>query len=117
MEAFLNGVFRRRQQAFAAVLFPAFLEGKIALLCSGEHITSEDRFFPFTVSPFRSSFWSNTHTDDYSDFQAEAAASERNLLVLFEAGVIPLRPSASCPFISTTLTLISGHLGDDRRRH
>ncbi|KAJ7899364.1 ARM repeat-containing protein [Mycena leptocephala] len=78
-----------RQQAFAAVLFPAFLEGKIALLCSGEHITLEDRFLPFT---------------------AEAAASERNLLVLFEAGIIPLHPSASCPFMSTTLTLISVHL-------
>ncbi|KAJ7923545.1 ARM repeat-containing protein [Mycena leptocephala] len=63
-----------RQQAFAAVLFPAFLEGKIALLCSGEHITSEDRFLPFT---------------------AEATASERNLLVLFEAGVIPLHPSVT----------------------
>ncbi|KAJ7906016.1 ARM repeat-containing protein [Mycena leptocephala] len=63
-----------RQQAFAAVLFPAFLEGKIALLCSGEYITSEDRFLPFT---------------------AEATASERNLLVLFEAGVIPLHPSVT----------------------
>ncbi|KAJ7923548.1 RNAPII transcription regulator C-terminal-domain-containing protein [Mycena leptocephala] len=64
----------KRQQAFAAVLVPAFLEGKIALLCSGEHVTSEDRFFPFT---------------------AEAAASERNLLVLFEAGVVPLHPSVT----------------------
>jgi hypothetical protein len=29
LEGFLNEVFRKRQQAFAAVLFPAFLEGKI----------------------------------------------------------------------------------------
>ncbi|KAJ7899319.1 hypothetical protein B0H13DRAFT_1883957 [Mycena leptocephala] len=58
-----------RQQAFAAVLVPAFPEGKIVLLCPGEHVMSEDRlgFLPFT---------------------AEAAVSERNLLVLFEARYI-----------------------------
>ncbi|KAJ6582074.1 ARM repeat-containing protein [Mycena capillaripes] len=63
-----------RQQEFASVLFPAFLTGKIASLCPGEHITAEDRFLPFI---------------------AEATSSERNLLVLFEAGVIPLHPSVT----------------------
>ncbi|KAJ7918584.1 hypothetical protein B0H13DRAFT_2268989 [Mycena leptocephala] len=38
----------------------------------------------------------------------------RNLLMLFEASVVPLRPSASCPFMLTTLTLISVPLS--RRR-
>ncbi|KAJ7227826.1 RNAPII transcription regulator C-terminal-domain-containing protein [Mycena haematopus] len=55
-----------RQQEFAEVLFPSFLAGKIAPLCAEEHVSAEDRFFPFA---------------------AEATTAERNLLVLFEAGV------------------------------
>ncbi|KAJ7019462.1 ARM repeat-containing protein [Mycena alexandri] len=62
----------RRQQVFSSVLFPAFLEGKIAPLCISEHVKVEDKFLPFT---------------------AEATTTERNLLVLFEAGVVPLDPS------------------------
>ncbi|KAF8217060.1 Dos2-interacting transcription regulator of RNA-Pol-II-domain-containing protein [Mycena galopus ATCC 62051] len=63
-----------RQQAFAAVLFPAFLAGNIAALCAAEHVSAEDKFLPFS---------------------AEATTAERNLLVLFEAGVIPLHPSVT----------------------
>ncbi|KAJ6480892.1 ARM repeat-containing protein [Mycena sanguinolenta] len=63
-----------RQQAFAAVLFPAFLAGRIAPLCAAEYVAAEERFFPLT---------------------AEATTAERNLLVLFEAGVIPLHPSVT----------------------
>ncbi|KAF7370205.1 ARM repeat-containing protein [Mycena sanguinolenta] len=63
-----------RQQAFATVLFPAFLAGKIAPLCTAEHVSVEDRFFPLT---------------------AEATTAERNLLVLFAVGVIPLHPSVT----------------------
>jgi hypothetical protein len=52
----------------------------------------------------------NTHTDDYSDFQAEATASEtwaRSPRVIRGVGELPLIP--------TTVTLISGPLGDARR--
>ncbi|KAJ7879223.1 ARM repeat-containing protein [Mycena olivaceomarginata] len=63
-----------RQQAFAAVLFPAFLSGKIVPLCAAEHVSIEDKFFPFA---------------------ADATTAERNLLVLFEAGVVPLHPSVT----------------------
>ncbi|KAJ7314418.1 ARM repeat-containing protein [Mycena albidolilacea] len=63
-----------RQQAFAVVLFPAFLSGKIAPLCAAEHVSIEDTFFPFA---------------------ADATTAERNLLVLFEAGVVPLHPSVT----------------------
>ncbi|KAJ6480897.1 Dos2-interacting transcription regulator of RNA-Pol-II-domain-containing protein [Mycena sanguinolenta] len=41
---------------------------------SAEHVLAEERFFPLT---------------------AEATTTERNLLVLFEAGVIPLHPSVT----------------------
>ncbi|KAJ7148405.1 ARM repeat-containing protein [Mycena crocata] len=63
-----------RQQAFAAALFSAFLAGKIAAVCSDEHVKAEDRFLPFS---------------------AEATPYERNLLVLFEAGVVPLHPTVA----------------------
>ncbi|KAF7356213.1 MMS19 nucleotide excision repair [Mycena venus] len=63
-----------RQQQFAAVLFPAFLTGNITALCSAEHVSADDRFLPFS---------------------AEATSSERNLLALFEAGLIPLHPSVT----------------------
>ncbi|KAJ6481205.1 ARM repeat-containing protein [Mycena vitilis] len=63
-----------RQQAFVSVLFPAFLAGKIASLCPEEHVTAEHKFLPFG---------------------AEATTAERNLFVLFEAGVIPLHPSVA----------------------
>ncbi|KAJ7117461.1 Dos2-interacting transcription regulator of RNA-Pol-II-domain-containing protein [Mycena epipterygia] len=63
-----------RQQTFAAVLFPAFLAGRIAALCSGEHVGAEDGFTPFS---------------------ADAPVYVRNLLVLFEAGVIPLHPTVT----------------------
>ncbi|KAJ7768459.1 ARM repeat-containing protein [Mycena metata] len=61
-----------RQQVFASALLPAFLEGRIIPLCAGEHVKVEDKFLPFT---------------------AEATTAERNLLVLFEAGVVPLHAS------------------------
>ncbi|KAJ7181060.1 ARM repeat-containing protein [Mycena filopes] len=60
-----------RQQVFASVLFPAFLEGKIGALCTAEHVKAGVKFLPFST---------------------EATTAERNLLVLFEAGVVPLRP-------------------------
>ncbi|KAJ7914406.1 hypothetical protein B0H13DRAFT_2325291 [Mycena leptocephala] len=103
-----------RQQAFAAVLVPAFLEGKIVLLCSGEHVIYVgDIVLPFTVSPFHPPFGSNTHTDDDSDFQAEATASKRNPLILFEARYIHRRVAHSfrLPYHSSA----SLYLGDARR--
>ncbi|KAJ7694662.1 Dos2-interacting transcription regulator of RNA-Pol-II-domain-containing protein [Mycena rosella] len=63
-----------RQQTFAAALVPAFLEGKIAAICAAEHVSSDDRFLPFT---------------------ADAPPAVRNLLVLFEAGVVPLDPTVA----------------------
>ncbi|KAJ7210442.1 ARM repeat-containing protein [Mycena pura] len=65
--------------ALAHLLFPAFLSGKISLLCSDEHVTAEDRFA----------------TQTSSCIQAEATTHERNLFVLFEAGIVPLEPKAS----------------------
>ncbi|KAJ7464465.1 ARM repeat-containing protein [Mycena latifolia] len=63
-----------RQQAFAAVLLPAFLTGKFAPICAGEHVSEDDRFLPFT---------------------AKGTTSVRNLLVLFEAGLVPLHPTVT----------------------
>ncbi|KAJ7625679.1 ARM repeat-containing protein [Roridomyces roridus] len=72
-----------RQQAFADVLFPAFLEEKIAPLCSPEHVSASYRFLPCT--PLHGGL----------AFQSDATPSERNLLVLFEAGVVPLHPTVT----------------------
>ncbi|KAJ7509674.1 ARM repeat-containing protein [Mycena galericulata] len=72
-----------RQQAFASVLFPAFLEGKIAGICLSEHVSAEDRFLAST--PLYGGL----------AFQSDATPAERNLLVLFEAGVIPLHPTVT----------------------
>ncbi|KAJ6614174.1 Dos2-interacting transcription regulator of RNA-Pol-II-domain-containing protein [Mycena sp. CBHHK59/15] len=63
-----------RQQVFATALFSVFLTGNIAAICEGEHVKADDLFFPFT---------------------AEATVSQRNLILLFEAGVVPLHPTAS----------------------
>ncbi|KAJ7717113.1 ARM repeat-containing protein [Mycena maculata] len=72
-----------RQQVFASALFPAFLEGKIAAICSGEDIPAEAGFLPFTPK-FGGLM-----------IESEATSAERNLLVLFEAGAIPLHPTVT----------------------
>jgi hypothetical protein len=51
----------------------------------------------------------NTHTDDYSGFQAEATAYERNLLVLSEARYVHRRVPLH---VGPALPLINVHLGD-----
>ncbi|KAJ7289243.1 ARM repeat-containing protein [Mycena rebaudengoi] len=63
-----------RQQVFATALFPAFLAGQITSICEGELVTTADRFFPFT---------------------ADATEHIRNLIVLFQAGVVPLNPTVT----------------------
>ncbi|CAK5283329.1 unnamed protein product [Mycena citricolor] len=59
-----------QQQEFASLLFPAFLCGKIAAVCAGEYPAPETPFFPFST---------------------QASNDERNLYVLFEAALVPLR--------------------------
>ncbi|KAF7308253.1 hypothetical protein HMN09_00673200 [Mycena chlorophos] len=61
-----------KQQIFASKLFPAFLSGEIAAICTPEYIAAGFRFIPF---------------------EADATTSERDLLVLFEASVAPLDKS------------------------
>ncbi|KAJ6592258.1 ARM repeat-containing protein [Mycena vulgaris] len=63
-----------RQQAFATALVPAFLEGRMSAICDGEHVEEDERVLPFA---------------------ANAPAPVRNLLVLFEAGVVPLHPTVT----------------------
>ncbi|KAF7309175.1 ARM repeat-containing protein [Mycena kentingensis (nom. inval.)] len=58
-----------KQQSFASKLFPAFLAGQISAICASQHVAAGFRFIPF---------------------EADATTSERDLLVLFEAGVAPL---------------------------
>ncbi|KAJ7097264.1 ARM repeat-containing protein [Mycena belliarum] len=63
-----------QQQTFVAGLVPAFLEGKVAAICAAEHVSEGVRFLPFS---------------------AEATTPVRNLLVLFEAGIVPLHPTVT----------------------
>ncbi|KAJ7066235.1 ARM repeat-containing protein [Mycena amicta] len=63
---------QEQQQTFAAKLFPAFLSGRIEAICASEHVAAGFRFIPF---------------------EADATTWERDLLVLFEAGVAPLHKS------------------------
>jgi hypothetical protein len=106
-------VFRRRQQAFAALFLPAFLEGNIESLCAGEHVTYIRR----RIDPFLSRSALSTRRFGRIPIltivlQAEATASDRNLLVLFGA----LHPSAGRPSSRPPKhSSASLYLGDARR--
>ncbi|KAF7307504.1 ARM repeat-containing protein [Mycena indigotica] len=61
-----------QQQTFASKLVPGFLSGGIAAICASEHIAAGFRFIPF---------------------EKDGTPAERDLLVLFEAGIAPLNPA------------------------